>query len=183
MNFGQDDTFAGNITSGGNTDANGRGSFKYSVPSGFLSLCTANLPEPDISPLNGQQPADYFNTILYTGTGATVSRTGVGFQPDWVWAKARSVAYGNRLYDSVRGVEKALYSDTNNNEEAGADGSDGLTSFDSDGFSTGNHAGVNANGTTYVAWNWLAGGTAVSNTDGSITSSVSANTKAGFSIA
>lgn len=184
FNFGTDSSFANRKTSGSAnaTDANGIGDFYYTPPTGAKAICSKNLPEPSIGPLSGEQPADYFNTILYTGTGATVSRTGVGFQPDWVWAKARSVGYGHRLYDSVRGVQKALYANTNNNEEAGADGSDGLTSFDSDGFSTGNHAGVNASGTTYVAWNWLAGGTAVSNTDGSITSSVSANTKAGFSI-
>jgi hypothetical protein len=57
-----------------------------------------------------------------------------------------------------------------------------LTTFDTDGFTVGSDGGVNASGTTYASWNWLAGGTAVSNTAGSITSTVSANTTSGFSI-
>ena len=131
-------------------------------------------------------PADYFNTILWTGnTSTTRSFTGVGFQPDWVWSKQRSTTRGHQLMDSVRGANKTLESHSTNAE--GNQFSNGyLTSFDSDGFSAtqGSSAflNFNENSGTYVAWNWLAGGTASSNTDGSITSSVSANTTAGFSI-
>jgi hypothetical protein len=73
LNTGQDSTFAGNTTAGGNSDANGYGDFKYSVPSGFLAMCSANLPAPAIGPqlASGQQSDNYFETILYTGTGAT----------------------------------------------------------------------------------------------------------------
>ncbi len=125
------------------------------------------------------KPDEYFNTKLYTGTGATHNITGVGFQPDWVWIKGRSVAYSHILHDVVRGSTKELKSNS-----TGAEGTDanGLTSFDSDGFSLGTGGAVNNNGTTYASWNWLAGGTASSNTDGSITSNVSANTTSGFSI-
>jgi hypothetical protein len=70
-NFGQDSSFAGNKTAQGNTDANGVGDFYYAPPSGFLALCTANLPDPVIDPAQDDVPADYFNTVLYTGTGAT----------------------------------------------------------------------------------------------------------------
>jgi hypothetical protein len=122
---------------------------------------------------------EYFNTVLYTGTGATLSITGVGFQPDWVWTKGRSVAYSHYLYDSVRGVGNRLISNSTSNEDASVFG---VSSFDSDGFTLGTDVGANNNGSTFVGWNWKAGGTAVSNTDGSITSSVSANTTAGFSI-
>ena len=179
FNFGQDDSFAGTVTPGGYTDANERGSFKYPVPDGFLSLCTANLPEPDISPAAGEQPEDYFNTVLYTGNSTSGHAiTGVGFQPDFVWTKGRSNADTHYIHDVVRTVSNRLNPSATTEERSGL-----LSSFDSDGFtisSTG--TGNNGTGRTYVAWNWLAGGTAVSNTDGSITSSVSANTKAGFSI-
>ncbi|MAL47227.1 LamG-like jellyroll fold domain-containing protein [Hyphomonas sp.] len=178
LNCGQDSSFAGEITAGGNADAKGIGDFKYAPPSGFLALCSANLPNPGIDPAKDEEPADYFNTVLYTGNGSgSQAITGVGFQPDWVWAKARSITYSHRWYDNVRGASKALYSSSTNAEST----ENGVTSFDSDGFTAG-HAGTNGSGQTFVAWNWLAGGTAASNTDGSITSSVSANTEAGFSV-
>jgi len=125
------------------------------------------------------KPSDYFNTVLYTGTGATQSITGVNFQPDWVWIKCRNVASNHQSFDSVRGATKQLFPNLTNAEQTGATS---LTSFDSDGFSLGNASGVNGSGQTHAAWNWLAGGTASSNTDGSITSTVSANTTSGFSI-
>jgi hypothetical protein len=126
------------------------------------------------------KPTDYFNTVLYTGNGSTQSITGVGFQPDWIWGKGRTlVGYNHGLVDSVRGTGKNIYS---NLTEAEATYSTGVTSFDSDGFSVGSGNVFNNGSNTYVAWNWLAGGTASSNTDGSITSTVSANTTSGFSI-
>ena len=126
------------------------------------------------------KPEDYFNTVLYTGNGSTQSITGVGFQPDWVWIKDRTDGTSShRLIDSVRGATKEIYSDLTNAENTDTNG---LTSFNSDGFSVGTTNGYNKNTDTFVSWNWLAGGTASSNTDGSITSSVSANTDAGFSI-
>ena len=122
---------------------------------------------------------------LYTGNGGTqaVSNAvnGVSFQPDLVWVKARSVAYNNYLEDSVRGAGKDLSS----NSTAAEATYSLLSSFNSNGFTAftnGTYLASNENGTTYVGWQWKAGGTAVSNTAGSITSSVSANTTAGFSV-
>ena len=125
------------------------------------------------------KPGDYFNTKLYTGNGSTQSITGVGFQPDWVWSKSRTEARGHNLNDVVRGSTKWLGS---NDTSAELTVATGVTSFDSDGFSLGSSADFNNNTQNYVSWNWLAGGSASSNTDGSITSSVSANTTSGFSI-
>ena len=124
-----------------------------------------------------------FNTVLYTGNGSIRSITGVGFEPDLVWIKKRSSAStgDNMLFDSVRGVDKVIISNSTQAEYNGG-GSGYQTSFDSDGFSITSNAFVNQSSATYVAWNWKAGGTAVSNTDGTITSQVSANTDAGFSI-
>lgn len=126
------------------------------------------------------KPSDYFNTVLYTGDGAaSKSITGVGFEPNFVWIKGRSGADNHNLFDNVRGVQKVLRS---NLTDAEVTYSNSLLSFDTDGFTVGTHTPVNRSGGTIASWNWLAGGTASSNTDGSITSSVSANTTSGFSI-
>jgi len=122
----------------------------------------------------------YFNTVLYTGNGSTQSITGVGFQPDWVWTKSRSNAVGNLVYDVLRGTNKSLSTRETRAEET--DSPTSLTSFNSDGFSLGSNTGINGSGYTFVSWNWLANGTGVSNTSGTITSTVSANTTSGFSI-
>ena len=125
------------------------------------------------------KPTDYFNTVLYTGNGGSQNITGVGFSPDWVWLKGRNNANNHNLNDTVRGVNKQLYADINNAETTATTH---LTAFDSDGFTLGNDGAVNGSSDTYVSWNWKAGGSASSNSNGSITSSVSANTTAGFSI-
>ena len=181
FNFGQDSSFAGTKTAQGNTDDNGIGDFYYSPPSGFLACCVANLPDPGIDPARGEEPADYFNTVLYSGNGSSGHAiTGVGFQPDWVWLKGRN--YNGASYsltDSVRGATKRLSSDSSSAEATNAEY---LQSFDSDGFTVGDHAAHNSGSHTFVAWNWLAGGSASSNSEGDITASVSANTEAGFSI-
>ena len=128
-------------------------------------------------------PELYFNTVQYTGNKPTgQSVTGVGFQPDWYWSKnTPNTGYNHSLIDSVRGVSKILSSNNNNAELTSTDS---LTSFDSDGFTLGADANgyVNQQPDNHVAWCWKAGGTASSNSDGSITSSVSASTTAGFSI-
>jgi hypothetical protein len=124
-------------------------------------------------------PGLYFNTKLYTGTGSSLANTGVGFQPDLVWIKGRSGATEHVLTDSVRGVTKELSSNDTGAEETVAQG---LTAFGSDGFTVGTDGSYNTSSATYASWNFKAGGTASSNTDGSITSSVSANTTSGFSI-
>ena len=179
-NFGQNGTFNGNVTAGGNSDANGIGDFKYTVPTDALAICTANLPEPTIGPNSSTQSDENFNTVLYTGTGSARTVTGVGFQPDWLWIKKRSAAENHALYDVLRGPTKRLESNNTNVED---NESGGVSSFDSDGFSIqGASDRSNTSGATYVAWNWKANGSGSSNTDGSITSTVSANQDAGFSI-
>ncbi len=122
---------------------------------------------------------DYFNTKLYTGNGSTQSITGVGFAPDMVWTKKRSATDFHAINDKVRGALKIIFPNTTDAEDTS---SGCLTSFDSDGFSLGSNSGFNANTATFASWNWLANGAGSSNTDGSITSTVSANTTSGFSI-
>ena len=180
LNFGQDSTFAGTTTAGGNADGNGYGDFKYAVPSGFLALNSANLPEPAIGPNSDTTSDEHFNTVLWTGNGSTGrSITGVNFSPDFVWTKGRSGTRQHLLFDTIRGNGAYLLTTSTNPE---ATDTNTLTTFDSDGFTIGSNVNINNNTETYVGWNWKAGGTAVSNTDGSITSQVSANPDAGFSI-
>ena len=102
-------------------------------------------------------PTIYFNTKLYTGNGGTNAQTGVGFQPDWVWIKNRSGSDQHALYDSVRGANKYLSSSRNIAE---ATQSDGLMSFNSDGFTVGADGGVNTNSNNFVSWNWKKTATA-----------------------
>ena len=123
---------------------------------------------------------DNFNTKIYSGNGSTQSITGVGFQPDFTWIKQRTGSTWHNLYDAVRGATKAIASN-----DSGAEGTraTGLTAFDSDGFSLGSDSNANAgSGSTYASWNWKANGAGSANTDGTINSTVSANTTAGFSI-
>jgi hypothetical protein len=180
LNAGQNGTFNGNVTAGGNTDANGIGDFKYTVPTDALALCTANLPEPAIGPNSATTSDENFNTVLYTGTGSSQSITGVGFQPDFLWIKRRSATEYHWIVDVLRTLPTGFYPPALPER---SDITDAVTSFDSDGFTAGGGSGyTGSSGSTYVAWNWKAGGSGVSNTDGSITSTVSANTKAGISI-
>ena len=120
----------------------------------------------------------YMNPVLYTGNGGTQSITGAGFQPDWTWIKRRDADSWHQVNDSVRGAGKVIHTNVTNAEGTQTNN---LTSFDTDGFSVGN-GDVNNSSAPFVSWNWKAGGTASSNTAGSITSSVSANTTAGFSV-
>jgi hypothetical protein len=132
------------------------------------------------------KPSKYFNTKLYTGNGTSQSITGVGFSPDLVWLKNRDSAYYHCLYDLIRGTgtSKSLYSNTTE-QEGNQSAHFNLSSFDSDGFTLGTTSStnlINTNSQNHVAWNWKANGTGVSNTSGTISSTVSANTTSGFSI-
>ena len=173
-NFGQNGTFSGSETAQGNADANGIGDFYYAPPSGYLALCTANLPDPAIA-----LPSAQFNTVLYTGNGSTQSISGVGHQPDFVWIKNRAAADNHKLTDAVRGVTKELESNTTDAEATNADG---LTAFASNGFALGDDDEYNTNSEAYVSWNWKANGAGSTDTSGDIDSVVSANQAAGFSI-
>ena len=139
----------------------------------FKSLNTANLPEPTV-----KDGGAHFNTVLYTGTAATQSIPGVGFQPDLIWTKARNGSYSHNLTDAVRGITNGLTSNSTS-----AEYTIGLTSFDTNGFSMGaGNNQINGLNITYAAWNWKANGAGSSNPAGTIPSTVSANPTAGFSI-
>ena len=130
------------------------------------------------------KPTDYFETILYTGNGSSQNIGSLDFQPDWVWIKSRSLTKDHDLYDSVRGADKPLESNTNVAEQDA--GGQGLTSFRSDGFAIGNRSTINSSSATQVSWNWKAGTSftndASSTGIGTIDSTGSVSDTAGFSI-
>ena len=159
----------------------GQRAFAYTAPTGFKALCTTNLPTPTIGATAATQANKFFTPTLFTGTGAAGKAVTVGFQPDFTWVKDRvqTGGYHHILQDAVRGANKVLYSNLTN-AEVTASG----FSFTSTGFTVGTGIGdINVSGSAEVAWNWRASNaTAVTNTDGSITSTISANPTAGFSI-
>ena len=179
LNFGNAPT--GYTISSGNADANGYGNFEYNPvisSTNYLALCTQNLATA-LSPTidDGSQ---YFNTVLYSGNSGANSVTGVGFQPDFLWIKSRNASENHVLFNSNVGAGSQLRSNTTGAETSSAY----IDSFDTDGFSMNTTLkDTNFSSYNYVSWSWLAnGGTTSSNTDGSITSTVQANTTAGFSI-
>ena len=148
----------------------------------YLPLSTANLPDPVIDPAKGSSPEDYFDIDIYSGTSATHERSNFTFQPDFLWLKRRDGTGDHIVHDILRGTDGINRLFPNLTREESTDG-DGFLSIDDDGFTLTSSGGdVNTSGRTYVAWGWKAGGSGVSNTDGSITSTVSASTESGFSI-
>jgi len=177
MNFGQDSSFSGSKTAQNKTDASGLGDFYYEPPAEHRALCAKNIAETSSPTV---RPQKHFGTLLYTGNGSsghTIS--GLEFQPDFAWVKRRDSGANHGIYDVVTGVTSYLRADLDNAQDSNLSH---LSSFNKDGFTLGADTYQNTNSATYVAWCWKAGGTAVTNNDGSITSSVSANVEAGFSI-
>jgi hypothetical protein len=158
----------------------GQRPFAYTAPSGFKALCTANLPAPSVT-----KPSTVMDVNLYMGNGSTQVIT-TGFSPDFIWLKDRGQARSHRLIDTVRGIQYQLFSDT----------TDGGNTYDASSYVSSviatSSTGFTVDGTgadaynelnkSYVAWTWDAGSSTVTNTQGSITSSVRANPSAGFSV-
>ena len=149
------------------------------VPSdaSYSAINSSTLPTSTVT-----DGSKYFQNTLYEGNGSTQSIDQDGnstFQPDWVWIKNRDATDAHALFDAVRGVTKVISSNATTTE---ATNDDTLTGFESDGFALGDDVIVNTNNESYVGWQWKANGSGSSNTDGSINSTVSANTTAGFSI-
>ena len=188
INAGQDSTFSGNVSAGTGVDDNGFGNFKYSPPTGFLALCSANMPtgsgiDPAESSGDDDNPTKQFNVVTYTGNAGSNAITGLGFKPDFCWIKITNSTGGAALVNSTVGGQKVVQSNSNSAEGS----SSPFQTFDADGFTldgTSSYLGnFNGSSDTYVAWCWRAnGGTTVSNSQGSITSTVQANQAAGFSI-
>jgi hypothetical protein len=153
----------------------GQRPFAYTAPSGFKALCTTNLPAPTVA--NGATAMD---VVTYIGNGSSLTPTStLGFNPDLIWIKSRSAATDHAIYDSVRGAQIRLESNTTDAEVAT---DSGVTAFNSAGFTLGTLAQVNTNAAVYAAWCWDAGSSTVTNTAGSISAQVRANASAGISV-
>ena len=162
----------------GNGYANfGQRPFAHTPPSGFKALNSKNLP---INLSSIIRPQKHFDTLLYTGDGSSSRRiSGLQFPPDFIWVKNRSQGFSSAVLDSVRGGNKRLRSDSSAVEDTS---SNSINSFNTDGWTMDANDAVNQNSSNFCGWCWKAGGTAVSNTDGDVTSQVSVNEEAGFSI-
>ena len=175
-NFGQDSSFAGNKTAQGNQDGNDIGDFYYTPPTGFLALCTKNLPDVAVV------PSEHFNIVVYSGTGSNNNSVTVGFNPSFTWIKSRSGGRDNILVDQVRGNTKLIASNTTGAEETGTTD---FQSFDSNGFTVGTPSttgGTNTNGESIISFNWKANGSGSTDNSGNNNATVSANTDAKFSV-
>jgi len=154
----------------------GQSAFNTAAPTGYLPMSAANLDNTTIA-----DPSAYFQTSLWNGNGSTQTITQSGnstFEPGWIWSKARNAAQENVIFDQVRGTTKYIQTDN-----AGAEGTQsGVTAFNSDGFDLGSWAVSNGSGQTHVGWQWKANGSGSSNNDGSVTSTVSNESTANFSI-
>jgi hypothetical protein len=196
-NFGQDSTFAGTETAGSNTDANGIGSFKYSVPDGFLAQCSSNLPEPTIGPNATTQANDHFDIATWVGDDSSTRAISTNFQPDFTWIRNRTDARHYVIHDSTRGTgaAKTLDSATTYGEghsDMAHAGNGFLSAFASNSFTVSHGSStaeyVNEGSDNYVGWHWKANGGTTTTNDasstgvGDIDSVYQANTDAGFSI-
>jgi hypothetical protein len=125
------------------------------------------------------KPSLHFNTKLYTGNAGTNAITGVGFQPDFTWLKNRSTSQDHELYDAVRTATKAMHSNASSDESTYANG---LNAFGTDGFTVGDRSNINGSGNNICSWNWKAGGSTSTNSDGNISGTQSVNQASGFSV-
>ena len=182
-NFGQDSTFGGQETAGGNADENGFGDFKYTPPTGFLALCSGNeVISSDIDPAQTDTdfPGKQFNVATWTGNGTNDTAIDLDMAPDLVVIKERGAANNWYWIDSTRGVTNTLQTNStgSTHTESGV-----LNAFTSTGFTIGTSGGSNNSSDTYCGWGWRAnGGTTSTNSEGDADSTVQANTAAGFSI-
>ena len=161
----------------------GQKPFNNTVPSGYKLLSTNAVASTSI------KPEKHFDVATWTGNNTAGRLIPLEFKPDFVWVKCRTAGHDHQVTDSVRGTSKALRSNSDGTEEDWdtlySGNNKGMGDYVDGGFildDDGNNARYNNTGQDYVAWCWKAGGPAVSNTDGDVTSQVSVNEEAGFSI-
>jgi hypothetical protein len=159
-------------TSGNDVTMNfGQQAWRYAPPAGFKALCTTNLPTPTI-----KKSSTAMDVVAYTGTGANQTISVPGFTPDLVWIKSRGAATNHRLYDTTRGTNYLV------SNSVDAEVGSGTFAFSGNGFIIGTDSDINSNGVQYISWAWDAGSSSVTNTSGSITSTVRANPQNGVSV-
>ena len=182
-NFGQDPTFKDNNTTS-NSDASGLGQFKYTVPTGYNAICTETQTAYADAALD---PDSHFKVASWVGNHSYPRQITTGFETGFTWVRDRTTGYHWRMFDTVRG-SAPLYSNSTITEDSPNDGPEAIcnsTGFqiidNPDGTNSAGY-GVNQNGSNYNAFTWSAPNSGVTNTQGSLNSTVHANTTAGFSI-
>jgi hypothetical protein len=194
VNFGQDSTFGGQSslpgTNANAADENGYGDFYYTPPSGFLALCTANLSiSENIDPAqtSTNYPAKNFNVVTWSGNSTDdTTISGVGFQSDFIWSKAKNTTESWNVVDTSRGVAASrLKSDSDAAQSTSTDATGGCKSVNSDGFVLGTQTNWNSSSNTYVGYCWKANGgttTSFSASGDQLAGTYQANTDSKFSI-
>jgi hypothetical protein len=174
FNFGQDSRFADTDNSAGSySDGNGQGLFQHPVPSGFLALCSSNLPDVTFSAETSEQPSDYFNTFLYTGTNTVNKNYALNtFTPDWVWLKSRGsdnhvVIDSSRVTTAAHLNASAVYPNLHPNI-LDAEASDAHPKIIANGIQVSQGLYDNS-GVDFVVWNWKANGGTLTTNDASAT--------------
>jgi hypothetical protein len=174
-NFGQG-TWVTSNSKNGYSDANSYGRFQYAPPSGYLAICTANVPLP-----SGAKNVDqHYKQVSYTGTGSTQAITGVGFKPCFAWVKVMNTSYSGGWFDRIRGADNMLWPDSTTRNYGAY--TNELISFDSDGFTTGGNLHTGTSGRPYTALLFKGPETPSTNNVGTVTSTVYANDEGGFSL-
>ena len=143
--------------SSGQTVNFGQKPFKFPPPDGFQPLCLNNLPRPTKGAV---RPDKHFNTMVWSGDDTTRSMTGLGFRPDLVWIKCRTLGAFHNFTDSVRGPKVIIQSNTVTGEQKPTTHNGAIDSFDPDGFTLGtglSYGDVNQSGRDYVGWAWKGG--------------------------
>ena len=189
FNFGQDSTFGGAVSAGGNADSNGFGDFTFSVPSNYVALASANLPiSDDIDPAQTDDdiPTKLCGSFKYTGSNGSAVTVSTGFQPDLIWIKSIDSTDNHYLQDSSRGFgnSKSLSPNATGGQgyNGGAPSSSGAQNVGSSSFQA-YGSDWSRDTDNMISWCWRCnGGTTASNSNGQTTSTVQANQEAGFSI-
>ena len=174
MNFGQDSTFNGTLSAGGNKDASGIGDFKYAVPSGYRALCTNNIINRSSTPI--LDPKKHFECLTYTGDDHNYRDVlGLDFTPDFLWIKNRSATDWHIIQNSIEGFQTMHYSNTSDglNTDLNTNGyvnrpikgENGQGGFSVNAQGGGN---VNEDNENYVAWCWKGGSSLTAPTSGSV---------------
>ena len=182
VNYGQDASFAGVLTGGDvgtETDANGIGKFKYSVPSSFLAFCTSNMADPLIGPNRDLgNSTDFHKAVPYQGNNTDNRAITFGFQPDWIVnPDLDNNSTNHPLVDSSRGAQQDLFTTSNTYQ---SNDTAGLKSFTSTGITIGQSTNWNVNTRYYISWGWKIGGSSGTNSSGSANSTVRVNQNVGM---
>ena len=185
-NFGQEGSFAGEKTAQGNADSNGYGNFFYAPPSGFLAMCSGNLPIAEgVDPAEDVNPNTLFQALAYTGNANNSRAITTNFDPDIMWFKRTDGSKAWNSYSKIQGIGSTSnyldFSRTDELEPVTNASTKGLLATASTSMTVGALDYINGDGLAYISYLFNAGGSAATNNDGNLESTIYANAAAGIS--